>query len=105
MTDTFYLSRRWKILRKAILRRDGYVCQHFKRYGKERPAEIVHHIFPREIYPEFEWEPWNLISLSAEAHRMMHNPDGTLSEIGRDLMYRTAVKQGIVMDDREAKHR
>lgn len=105
MTDAFYLSQRWKRLRKFILRRDGYVCQYFKRFGKMCAAEIVHHIFPRELYPQFQWETWNLIALSAKAHRMMHNPDGSLSEIGLDLLRRTAEKRGIALDDREATHR
>ena len=105
MTDPFYLSQRWKRLRKYILRRDGYVCQYFKRFGKTRAAEIVHHIFPREQFPQYAWSEWNLIALSAEAHRLMHNPDGSLSEIGLDLMRRTALKRGIVMDDRDAAHR
>lgn len=105
MTDPFYLSQKWKRLRKAILYRDGYVCQYFKRFGKSRPAQVVHHIFPREDFPQYALAAWNLISLSGEAHRMMHNPDGSLSEIGLELLRRTARKRGIVLDDSAAEHR
>ena len=105
MTDPFYLSRKWKMLRKSILRRDGYLCQHFKRYGQSRAAQVVHHIFPREDFPQYALASWNLISLSGEAHRLMHDPDGSLSGIGLELLRRTARKRGIVLDDREAEHR
>ena len=89
MTDPFYLSKRWLRLRQSILRRDGYQCQYAKRFGKRAPATRVHHIFPRQEYPEYEWEPWNLISLSSEAHNKMHGLNGELSEIGKELMRRT----------------
>lgn len=43
-----------------------------KRYGKTVEATTVHHIFPVEIYPEFAFEDWNLIALSAENHNRCH---------------------------------
>lgn len=52
-----------------VMRRDGYMCQLSKRYGRAVPAEVVHHIFPVNEYPEYAYEPWNLIALS----RMLHN--------------------------------
>ena len=98
MTDAFYLSKRWERLRAAVLRRDGYRCQESKRYGKVREATTVHHIFPRDAYPEYEWEAWNLISLSGEAHNSMHDRNtGALTDKGRELMTRTARKRGIVI--------
>lgn len=39
-----YKTIRWKKLRVAILKRDKYLCQESKRYGKTVPAVIVHHI-------------------------------------------------------------
>ena len=94
--DPFYLSKRWERLRASVLRRDGYRCQDAKRYGKARPATTVHHIFPREDYPLYQWEPWNLISLSAEAHNAMHDRStGELTDKGKDLMKRTARLRGI----------
>lgn len=104
MTDPFYLSKRWKQKRKAILNRDKYVCQYFKRFGKTKPAQVVHHIFPREDFPEYAYASWNLIALSGEAHRLMHNPDGSLSEIGKELQRRVALTRGIVLDHRIAAH-
>ncbi|MBQ0113867.1 MAG: HNH endonuclease [Bacteroidales bacterium] len=67
-----YDSARWRKLRKKIMRRDGYQCQYLKRFGRNVPADTVHHIYPVEFYPEYKWCEWNLISLSNEAHNMMH---------------------------------
>ena len=89
--DKFYKTTRWKKLRESILRRDGYMCQLTKRYGKLVEANTVHHIFPREYFPEFQWEPWNLISLSAVAHNTLHDRDtDQLTEEGLELLRRTA---------------
>ena len=44
--EQFYQSGIWKRKRAMILRRDGYMCQLSKRYGKRVEAEVVHHIFP-----------------------------------------------------------
>ncbi|WP_234288650.1 HNH endonuclease [Listeria ivanovii] len=71
-TDPFYLTQKWKRKRKKILRRDEYLCQEAKRYGRTESAEMVHHIFTREEYPEIEFEDWNLISLSNRSHNSMH---------------------------------
>lgn len=68
-----YNCKRWKKLRERILRRDGYLCQYYKRYGKRIEATTVHHIFPAEKYPQYQWCEWNLISLSFQAHNIMHN--------------------------------
>lgn len=83
-----YHAGRWRRLRDKILRRDKYRCQYSLRYGKSVDAVIVHHIWPVEDYPEYAWCPWNLISLSASAHRAMHNDDGSLSPLGDSLRRR-----------------
>ena len=70
-----YKSKRWKLLRAKILKRDKYMCQYFKRYGKRIDATMVHHIFPAEDYPQWAHKEWNLISLSNEAHEKMHDRD------------------------------
>lgn len=89
----FYNGKAWLRLREAVLRRDGYMCQIDKRYGKCRKAENVHHIFPRQEFPEYQYEPWNLISLSHENHMAMHiTSTGELSPAGIDLLRRTARK-------------
>lgn len=95
-TDSFYKSDRWQTIRAMVLRRDAYQCQFAKARGKMIPAEVVHHIFPREEFPEYQWKTWNLVSLSAAAHNMMHQRDGHgLTDIGEELRQKTAKAQGI----------
>lgn len=94
--DPYYKSQRWQRLREKVMRRDGYMCQLSRRYGRMIPAQTVHHIFPREDYPEYQWEPWNLISLSNEAHNKMHDRiTDRLTATGMELLERTARRQGI----------
>lgn len=83
-------SDRWRKLRKHILKRDKRTCQYFKRFGERIDATRVHHIYPVKDYPEYAWCEWNLISLSAKAHELMHiRKTGELSEIGKALQNRT----------------
>ena len=94
--DPFYRTKRWAQLRRVILRRDGYMCQLSRRYGKHVPADTVHHVFPRELYPEYQWAGWNLISLSRAAHDTLHDRNtGALTDAGAELLRRTARKHGV----------
>lgn len=68
-----YKSSAWLRLSKSIMRRDGYKCQLSKRYGKNVPAELVHHIYPVDEYPEYAMCRWNLIALSREQHNTLHD--------------------------------
>lgn len=85
-----YNSKRWSALAAKAMRRDGYICQLSKRYGKRVPAEVVHHIYPADEYPEYAYCLWNLISLSREQHNRMHDrTTGKLTEAGVALQRRT----------------
>lgn len=96
MGESFYKTKRWKRLRAAVLARDGYQCQINKRYGKSVQANTVHHIFPMDDYPEYKWEPWNLISVSSQAHDELHNrTTRTLTDKGVELMRRTARRRNM----------
>ena len=78
-----YQTPRWRRLRERILRRDGYLSQEALRYGKRVEANTVHHVWPAEDYPEWAWEPWNLISVTIKEHKgVLHNLDGSLTEAG-----------------------
>lgn len=90
-----YKSKRWKRLRERILRRDDYMCQVSKRYGRRVEANTVHHIYPADEYPEYQWKDWNLISLSAEAHNAMHDRNtNELTAAGEALRRETGMAQG-----------
>lgn len=91
-----YDAARWHRLRDRVMRRDNYQCQLSKRYGKIKPAELVHHIFPVADYPEYAYCSWNLISLSRDMHNKLHNRmTDELTNMGKDLLRQTARKQGI----------
>lgn len=90
---SWYNTPRWTEKHDKILRRDKYLCQESKRFGKKVGAAVVHHIFPREQYPEFEWCDWNLISLSLAEHNKMHKKEtNELTAKGLELLERTKRK-------------
>ena len=97
MTDRqFYYRKRWLDLRNSVLRAAKYVDQLMIREGKMIPADRVHHIFPREKYPEYQYCRWNLIAISNETHGRLHERvGGDLSMLGWELLMETAQKQGI----------
>ena len=86
MKNFCYTGARWKALAAKAMRRDGYMCQLSKRYGKQVQAEVVHHIYPVDEYPEYAYCLWNLISLSRAAHNRLHdrNTDKLTAEGEKD---------------------
>lgn len=72
-TKSFYKTKKWKKKAAKIKKRDGYKCQETNRYGGYHEAEVVHHIFPLEEYPELAYLSWNLLSLSNTQHNKMHD--------------------------------
>lgn len=102
--DPFYKTKRWERMRESVLRRDGYMCRESARYGKRKSANTVHHIFPRDIFPEYQWEPWNLISLAGDVHDEMHDRQtGALTEKGMEWVRRTARRRGMEIPRRYAE--
>jgi len=77
----FYKTKQWVRKRNTILRRDNYLCQECKRYGKTTQANTVHHIYPLEDYPEYRLTTDNLVSLCTRCHNGMH--DRTTNELTR----------------------
>lgn len=80
--DPFYLSNPWRLVREDALRRDLYICQECLRLFqagrtvKVRSATMVHHIKPREEYPELELVLSNLESLCDKHHNQFHPEKG-----------------------------
>lgn len=92
----FYDTPRWVRLRDSVMRAAGYMDQLEIRSGRHVPAEVVHHIFPREKYPEYQFERWNCIAISRETHNRLHNRYADeLSFLGWELLTETAQKQNI----------
>lgn len=85
-----YYGQRWKKKREHILKLDGYQCRIARRYGRSEEAKVVHHIYPADEYPQYAWQDWNLISVSAAEHnRLEDRQTGELTDEGLALMRRT----------------
>lgn len=67
-----YKSLRWKRKREHVLRRDNYICQWCRRYGKTVEASTVHHIKHVDECPELAFTDDNLISLCTGCHNKAH---------------------------------
>lgn len=95
--DPFYSSKRWREKRKHILLRDKYTDQYRLREGVRLDARVVHHILPREEFPQYQFCDWNLISVSEETHRKVLHELFThkLTKQGRLLMQETAYRNGV----------
>ena len=76
------------------------MCVESRRYGRMVLATTVHHIFPRDEFPQYQYEYWNLISLGGAVHDRMHDRNtGALTDIGKKLLIRTARGRGIPIPD------
>lgn len=96
MSEHELRTKKWEDLRAFILRRDKFLDQVALRYGKRIDANTVHHIFPREFFPEYTYAAWNLVSVSHKTHNELHVRDShKLTAKGWDLLVRTARKNGI----------
>ena len=75
--EKFYKSKAWLTKRSKILRRDEYLCQECKRYGKSVSATTVHHIIPLIWCLIFNkalaLASNNLVSLCGKCHDRMHD--------------------------------
>ena len=93
-----YSTRRWKKKREHILRRDGWLDQVALRDGMKIEADTVHHILPREDFPEYQWCDWNLISVNGlltHKRRLHMRYTGRLTKLGKQLMRETALANGV----------
>lgn len=80
--DGYYNSPRHKRWREAVLRRDKYLCQECRRYGRlgrdglPVPAVTAHHIKHRDEHPELQYSVDNGIALCAACHNRAHPEKG-----------------------------
>lgn len=94
-------TTRWREKSKKILKRDKYIDQFLlKKYGLIKEATLVHHILPRDKYPQYTFCDWNLISVSWETHvkKLHNNVNGELTKEGKQLMKETAFINGIKLE-------
>lgn len=74
--EKFYKNPKWISKREKILKRDDYLCQNCKRFGRKVSAKIVHHIKHLDEYPELALTNSNLISLCKKCHNKAHPEKG-----------------------------
>ncbi|MGE6205343.1 HNH endonuclease [Guptibacillus hwajinpoensis] len=62
--DKFYTEKKWRILRKQIITRDGYCCQRcLVKYDIINSSNLeVHHIVPRSKESKLNYQPSNLVT-------------------------------------------
>lgn len=77
----FYVSGKWKTLRREVLAMDKFECQICKERGRYTKATTVHHVnyvkkhpdMALDIYYEFKGNKRrNLISLCHDCHEEVH---------------------------------
>lgn len=77
----FYVSGKWKTLRREVLAMDKFECQICKERGRYTKATTVHHVNYLKKHPEMALEIWyewhgqkkrNLISLCRDCHEAAH---------------------------------
>lgn len=71
----FYNSTAWKKKRKKIMKRDKYLCQICKRYGKNTEADVVHHIIEVNDQYDKRLDDKNLVSLCHKHHNQLHKAE------------------------------
>lgn len=101
-SDQFIWSEKWREKSQKVLRRDNYLDQYIlQKENRVIPADMVHHILPRESFPQYAMEEWNLIAVSRRTHnKILHTIKGKLTRAGKALMYETAWRNGIKMTEK-----
>lgn len=95
--QSFYKTTGWKDKREKILRRDNYLCQECKRYGRTTAASTVHHIIPLNWCLLFNKAlalfSINLVSLCDQCHNKMHDREtNRLTALGLEWVKRMGVQ-------------
>ena len=70
--QSLYARSAWKELAKTILKRDSYQCQKCEVGHSFGNRLVVHHQKPWAKYPEFRFEPTNLLTLCEKCHKKIH---------------------------------
>ena len=98
--NSFYDTKKWLRKRANVLRRDEYRCKECLRYGTTREAEMVHHIYPLEQYPQYILTDINLLSLCDSCHGKMHDRfNNTVTKLGMYWQQKIQLDLGIADTD------
>ena len=97
--DDFYSAAKWRHCAARAMSRANYQDKVAARYGKMIQAEMVHHALPLEDFPEYAYDPRNLVPVSRGTHRGLHLDDGGLSKEGVNVARRAARQIGIDVEN------
>ena len=71
-----YNKQRHRDWSAAVMRRDKYLCQDCKRYGRNVAADVAHHIEPIAERPDLAYSIRNGIALCHKCHSKRHPEKG-----------------------------
>ena len=78
---TIYLTKRWGLLRRKVLTRDGGLCVRCRAEGRTSGAEIVHHLEPIRDGGA-PWSIKNCESVCRPCHAAAHTHEPTPEQMG-----------------------
>lgn len=71
--NAVYSTRKWRKLRALVLDEHNYICLYtLYKEGRIEKAECVHHIVEILENEKIAFEEYNLIPLSKEKHKLIH---------------------------------
>ena len=71
-----YKTAKHRAWAQKVLRRDKYLCQQCKRYGKKVQARVAHHKVPLETDPSLAFALSNGEALCFACHNKLHPEKG-----------------------------
>jgi 5-methylcytosine-specific restriction endonuclease McrA len=74
--SNYYKHKRHIEWREKVLRRDKYLCQECRKYGKRTAATHAHHIKSMADFPELRYVVANGESLCLACHNRKHPEKG-----------------------------
>lgn len=70
---SFYHSKSWKLLQKAVAARAGFQDEYLKYYkARITQGRIAHHIAPVDERPDLRLDGRNIIYVSDKTHQLIH---------------------------------
>ena len=74
--EAHYQTAKHKEWRAKVLRKDKYLCQECRRYGRNTPATHAHHVRSREEHPELAYVVSNGQALCTACHNKVEPRSG-----------------------------
>lgn len=93
--DDFYNAAKWRNCAARALSRANFRDVIAARYGRIEQAEMVHHALPLDDFPQYAYDPRNLLPVSRKTHRGLHYDDGRLTAEGVAAARRAARQLGV----------